>query len=77
MSYRLTILLTVLMIGLAGCSTLIEKGTVVESKCGGYYEYVPKEYIKIEGMGKGEFPDGTKGEGKPMIDFPDLEYKAD
>lgn len=51
---------------LAGCTTLITKGKIVDG------EYVATEFIRIRGIGKGEFPDGTKGEGKPMVEMPQI-----
>lgn len=50
----------------SGCATTIEYGKIVDGK------QVPDEYIKIKGVGRGEFPSGHKGEGRPMIQFPNL-----
>ncbi len=50
-----------------GCVTLIEKGTVVDG------EYNVTQFIRIKGIGGGEFPDGTKGEGRPMVEMPKFE----
>ncbi len=61
------ILFLIGLVFMFGCSTLITKGTVVNGKL------IATEFIKIKGIGKGEFPDGTKGEGKPMVQFPKFE----
>ena len=53
---------------ISGCVTLIEKGVVVDG------EHIATEFIRIRGIGSGAFPDGTKGEGKPMIEMPKLEF---
>lgn len=52
---------------LTGCSTTIVRGIYEEGK------EKPIEYIKVNGMGKGKFPGGYEGEGKPVLQFPQIE----
>jgi len=63
--FSLTILL-IIPLTLCSCATTITKGKWVDGK------KVPDEYIEIKGIGGGKFPDGTEGEGRPMVELPDL-----
>ncbi len=49
------------------CTTTITKGSIVDSR------YIATDFIRVKGIGKGEFPDGTKGEGTPLFQLPKLE----
>ncbi len=61
------ILFLIPLLFISGCVTLIEKGVVVDGK------RIATEFIRIKGIGGGTFPDGTKGEGKPMVEMPKFE----
>jgi len=61
-------ILAVLGLSFISCTTIITKGKVVNG------DLVASEFIKIRGIGSGEFPDGTKGTGEPMMKMPDIEF---
>ena len=62
---------------LCGCATTVERYSVERYVQG---QKVKVDVLTIDGIGKGEYPDGAKMEGKPMIQFPqlpDLKYERD
>ena len=62
----LTILLTFMCMGFIGCSTIAERGKIVDG------QYIPEEYIKVKGIGEAKFPEGYEIKGKPIIEMPQL-----
>ncbi len=62
----ISLLILLILPLIMGCTTLITKGKWVDGK------KVPDLYIEIKGIGGGKFPDGTEGEGRPMVEVPDL-----
>jgi len=61
--------LLLVCVSLLGCATVAERYSVEKIIDG---EKVKVDVLKIDGIGKGKYSDGTEIEGRPVIQFPQL-----